>query len=154
LPQPKAVDHNAATPDALRKIHERYFSEMDELVGAVNKKLGKRVVLVVPVGQAVIALREKIMAGQAPGLKSQDDLFTDPLGHPKPTLRVMMGYCHYAVIYRKSPVGLPVPSALKVAGDVQALNRLLQEVAWDAVTRHPLSGVTADATAAAPGAAK
>jgi len=44
---------------------------MDEHVVAVNKKLGKQVVFVVPVGQAVIALREKIVAGKAPGLKSQ-----------------------------------------------------------------------------------
>jgi hypothetical protein len=55
----------------------------------------------------------------------------------------MMGYCHYAVIYRKSPVGLPAPKALKIQGDVNALNRLLQELAWDAVTHHPLSGVGA-----------
>jgi len=141
LAPPAKVDHNAATGDGLRKIHERYFREMDELVGGVNTKIGKQVVFVVPVGQAVIALREKIIAGQAPGLKSQEDLFTDGLGHPKPPLTIMMGYCHYAVIYRKSPVGLPVPGALKIAGDVNALNRLLQELAWDAVTRHPLSGV-------------
>ena len=67
---------------------------------------------VVPVGQAVLALREKIIAGQAPGLKAQEDLFTDALGHPKPPLQALVTYCHYAVIYRKSPVGLPPPSAL------------------------------------------
>ena len=149
LPPPAKVDHNAATGDGLRKIHERYFREMDELVGAVNKTLGRQVVFVVPVGQAVIALREKIIAGQAPGLKSQEDLFTDGLGHPKPPLTIMMAYCHHAVIYRKSPVGLPVPRALKIPGDakdVEALNRLLQDVAWEAVTHHPLSGVKGDAT--------
>jgi hypothetical protein len=149
---PAKVDHNAATGDSLRKTHERYFREMDDLVTAINKKLGKPVVLVVPVGQAVLALREKIIAGQAPGLKSQEDLFTDALGHPKVPLTVMMGYCHYAVIYRKSPVGLPAPKALGVPGDVKALNRVLQGVAWDAVTRHPLSGVKGDPSSA-PGAA-
>lgn len=57
-------------------------------------------------------------------------------------------YCHYAVIYRKSPVGLPVPSILKttkLGEDEEKLNRLLQELAWDAVTKHPLSGVQAEA---------
>lgn len=139
---PKTVDHNAATAEGLRKIHERYVAEMDELVGGVNKKLGKPVVFVVPVGQAVIALRDKIIAGQAPGLKSQEDLFSDALGHPRPPLTVMMGYCHYAVIYRKSPIGLPVPKALAKMKDADELNRLLQELAWDAVIHHPLSGVT------------
>ena len=153
LPPPAKVDHNAATGEGLRKIHERYFREMDDLVTAINKRLGKPVVFVVPVGQAVLALREKIIAGQAPGLTSQEDLFTDGLGHPKVPLTVLMGYCHTAVIYRKSPVGLPVLKAMKLPGDVKALNRLLQEVAWDAVTHHPLSGVRVDVSSA-PGAAR
>ena len=139
LAAPKTVDHDAATADSLRRIHERYFSEMDDLVTGINKKLGKQVVYVVPVGQAVIALREKIIEEKAPGLKSQKDLFSDNLGHPKAPLTVMMGYCHYAVIYRKSPVGLPVPKEL--GKDAEALNQLLEELAWDAVSHHPLSGV-------------
>ena len=144
LGPPAKVDHNAATGDGLRKAHERYFKEMDELVETINKKLGKPAILVVPVGQAVIALREKIMAGKAPALTSQEELFTDVLGHPKSPLTIMMGYCHYAVIFRKSPIGLPVPKALKASGDIEGLNRLLQELAWDAVIHHPLSGVKAD----------
>ncbi|MEI9893484.1 MAG: hypothetical protein WDN28_06190 [Chthoniobacter sp.] len=48
---------------------------------------------------------------------------------------------------RKSPIGLPVPEALKKlnleAGTAEALNRVLQEAAWDAVIHHPLSGVKA-----------
>ncbi len=51
---------------------------------------------------------------------------------------------NYAAIYRRSPVGLAVPEILKQAklGDQEAkLNTLLQELAWDAVTQHPLSGV-------------
>jgi hypothetical protein len=122
---------------------------MDAHVAAVNKKLGGPVVLVVPVGQAVLALREKIIAGQAPGLKRQWDIFADELGHPKPPLSIMMGYCHYAVIYRKSPIGLPVPKESGTGKDAPALNRLLQELAWDAVIHHPLSGVTADPNPAA-----
>jgi len=147
IPHPDKVNHNAQTGATLRATHERYFREMDALVRDVNTKLGKPVVLVVHAGQAVIALREKIIAGQAPGLKSQEDLFTDPLGHPKPALQVLISYAHYAVIYRKNPVGLPVPAALAnlklPAADADALNRLLQELAWDAAMHHPLSGVTA-----------
>ena len=65
-----------------------------------------------PVGQAVVALREKILDGKAPGLKKQSDLFTDAIGHAKPPIVVLSGYCHYALIYRRSPVGLPVPAVL------------------------------------------
>ena len=106
-----------------------------------------------PVGQAAAALREKIVAGQAPGLKAQWDLFSDCWGHPQSPLRVLDGYCHFAVIYRRSPVGLPVPADLarddKLA-DKEKLNRLLQELAWAAVVQHPLSGVKGAAQPVSP----
>lgn len=50
------------------------------------------------------------------------------------------------MIYRRCPVGLPLPAALAKAGNRQdngKLNRLLQELAWEAVVGHPLSGVEA-----------
>lgn len=137
----RKVDHNAATGEGLRRLHEPYFKSMDEHVRALNKKLGKEAVFVVPVGRAVIALREKIIAGQAPGLKTQEDLFTDAIGHAKPPLQALNAYCHFAVIYGQSPVGLPMPNVLAKAKHDEKLNRLLQELAWEAVTRHPLSGV-------------
>jgi hypothetical protein len=77
----------------------------------------------------------------------QEDLFTDDLGHGTAPLQVLVAYCNYAVIYRRSPVGLPVPNALKQAklGDhEEKLNRLLQDLAWETVTQHPLSGVRLD----------
>ena len=116
---------------------------MDDHVRELNQKHGKSVVFVVPVGQAVIGLREKIIAGQAPGLKSQEELFTDAIGHVRAPVQVLNAYCHFAVIYRRSPVGLPVPAVLARAkiADEEKLNRLLQELAWEAVVGHPLSGV-------------
>jgi hypothetical protein len=148
--RPEKVDHNAITGEELRKRHAEYFQVMDEHIRELNRKLGKTVLFEVPAAQAVIALREKIIAGQAPGLKMQEDLFTDPLGHGKPPLMALVGYCNYAVMYRRSPVGLPVPTILKGAklGDQEEkLNQLLQELAWQAVTQHPLSGVRLDAQA-------
>jgi hypothetical protein len=144
----RKVDHNAPTAQALRKEHQPYFKTVDEHVRDLNKKLGKQAVFVVPVGQAVIALREKIIAGEAPGLSKQSDLFTDPIGHATPPLQLLAAYCHFAVIYRRSPVGLPVPKVMpRAKGPLreEKLNRLLQELAWSAVTQHPLSGVKAPA---------
>ncbi len=143
IPKPQTVDHNAATGEYLRGIHARYFNEMDALVADLNAKLKRPVISVVPVGQAVIALREKIIAGEAPGLKTQEELFTDPLGHPQGPLQLLVVYCNYAVIYRQSPVGIPVPSVLanRPPEEAAALNLMLQQIAWNAVTAHPLSGV-------------
>jgi hypothetical protein len=137
----RKVDHNAPTVADLRKEHGPYFKGIDEYVRDLNKKLGKEVVFVAPVGQAVVALREKIIAGEAPGLKTQDDLFTDAIGHARAPLEALVAYCYYGVIYRQSPVGLPVPAVLANAKEAEKLNRLLQEIAWDAVRHHPLSGV-------------
>ncbi len=142
--QPAKVDHNAITGEELRKRHEVHFQKIDQHIRELNQKYGKTVLYVAPAPQAIIALREKIIAGQAPGLKVQEDLFTDELGHGKPPLMALVAYCDYAVIYRRSPVGLPVPAILKTAklGDQEeSLNRLLQELAWNAVLQHPLSGV-------------
>ena len=144
--KPAKVDHNALTGPELWKLHDPYFKSMDAYIRDVNKSLGKTVLRIVPAGQAVIALREKIIAGQVPGLKTQEELFSDPLGHPQPPLKVLVSYCHFAVIYQRSPVGLPLPAILATAGKPnwdEKLNRLLQDIAWDAVTHHPLSGVTA-----------
>jgi hypothetical protein len=146
--RPAKVDHNAITGAELRERHAVYFKEMDEFIRALNKKEGKTVLYIVPAAQAIIALREKIIAGQAPGLKSQEDLFSDALGHGKAPLQALVGYCNFAVMYRRSPIGLPAPAILKGAklGDnEEKLNRLLQELAWDAVVQHPLSGVRLEA---------
>lgn len=143
--RPEKVDHNAITAEELRKRHAVYFKQIDEHIQELNKKQGKTVLYIVPAPQAVIALREKIIDGKAPGLKTQEALFTDPLGHGTPPLQALVAYCNYAVIYRRCPVGLPVPEILKKAklGDQEEkLNLLLQELAWEAVTQHPLSGVS------------
>lgn len=144
---PAKVDNDAISIEELRKRHAVYFKDMDEFISSMNKKLGRTVLYEVPAAQAIIALREKIVEGKAPGLKKQADLFSDALGHGRPPLMALVGYCNYAVIYRRSPVGLPVPGILKQAklGDnEEKLNRLLQELAWEAVTQHPLSGVRAE----------
>lgn len=162
------VDHNATNGAELRKQHAPYFEGMDALVCELNRQLGRETVFVVPVGQAVIALREKIMTGQAPVLKTQAELFTDSWGHPSLPLKVLAAWCHFAVIYRRNPVGLPLPEVLETAGNPyrderlarfvkrphdgllwsnarvyqdEAMNRLFQELAWDAAVHHPLSGV-------------
>jgi hypothetical protein len=131
----------------LQEDHDNYFKSMDEHVKALNEKYaGKPRVFVAPVGQAVMALRKKIAAGEAPGLTKQMDLFTDPIGHAKPPLAILVAYCYYAQIYERTPVGLPVPAALTGVGDKETtakLNKLLQDLAWTAVTEHPLSGVKA-----------
>ncbi len=135
------VDHNAQTAQSLRQSHGIYFKVINEHVAELNKKYNSTAVRVAPVGQAVVTLREKIIAGEVPGLKEQNDLFSDAIGHARPPLQVLVAYCYFGLIYEKNPVGLPVPAILAKAKESEKLNRLLQEIAWEAVTSHPQSGV-------------
>jgi len=141
---------NAATIASLRAQrdahHSAWLVNLESQVRTLNTTVGRTAVFLVPVSDAVYALREKIAEGQVPGLTKQTDLFRDDLGHPHPPLAVLVTYCHLAAIYGRSPVGLPVPASLKDLPQADSLNRLLQQLAWDAVTAHPLSGVHATPT--------
>lgn len=140
--RPKSIDRDQATIAQLRAKHDPYFKLIEEHVKELNARIPAAKIALVPSGEAVIALREKVMKGEAPGIRTQNELFTDVLGHPGPQIRVLSAYCHYAVMYRRSPVGLPVVSQLAKLPEAEKLNRLLQEIAWKVVTEHPLSGVT------------
>ena len=140
--KPKSVDRDGKTVEQLRAIHMPYFQMIEGHVKELNGRIPGARIAVVPSGEAVLALRAKVIAGEAPGVRTQSELFTDVLGHPGPQIRVLSAYCHYAVMYRRSPIGLPVVSPLAKLPEAEKLNRLLQEIAWKAVTEHPLSGVT------------
>ena len=70
----KKVDHNATVLAELRKKQALYDRDLGDYVRGVNRRLGKDVVLIVPVGQAAIALREKIIAGA--GARPEDAMGT------------------------------------------------------------------------------
>jgi hypothetical protein len=139
---------NAATVESLRQLrashYTRWVKDLEAQVAALNASVGRQAVFIVPVSDAVFALRERIAQGTAPGLSKQTDLFRDDLGHPTAPLAELVTYCHFAAIFRRSPVGLPVPAQLKENPQAEDLNRLLEQLAWEAVTAYPLSGVGKD----------
>lgn len=140
--RPKSIDRDVITLAQLRAKHDPYFKMIEDHVKELNSRIPAAKIAIVPSGEAVLALRDKVIKGEAPGIKTQNELFTDVLGHPGPQIRVLSAYCHFSVIYRRSPVGLPVISQLTKLPEAEKLNRLLQEIAWKAVSEHPMSGVT------------
>lgn len=146
----KNEQRDGADPAALRKAWAPITDKVREQVKGLNDgyagKYKRPVLFVVPVGDAVIGLRKRVAKGEVPGIAGQSDLFRDNLGHGKPPVYVLNAYCHFAVIYGRTPVGLPVPGLLKQAGlgeNTEKVNKVLQEVAWQAVTAELASGVKA-----------
>jgi hypothetical protein len=130
-----------AFEDQVKKINEKYKAD---------EKVGREVIFIIPTSQANTELRTLIIQKKFPGLDKQSDLFQDQIGHPKPPLWTLNSYMHFACIYGKSPVGLPMPAVLKNAKNPkfdEDFNKRLQELAWKTVTSYPLSGVKASAEA-------
>jgi hypothetical protein len=137
---------------ALRKLSAPVADKGRAQIKAINdryaEKLHRPVAFMVPVGEAVLRLRERVVKGEVPGVVKQSELVRDDLGHGKEAVYVLNAYCHYAVIYGRSPVGLPVPDALTKAGfgeNTKKVTTILQEIAWAAVCDEPASGVKAAA---------
>lgn len=112
---------------------------------------GVGTIYVIPGGQVMAAVVRDIDAGQIPGLTRREDLFarsadgTQDMIHFNDIGAYLMALTHYAVLYGRSPVGLP--NALKRADGTDAVApgpetaRLLQEIVWRVVTSYAPSGV-------------
>ena len=126
--------------DIPRAAHARWKSLLEPQLRALNAKIGRDVIHVAPAGDALLKLRELIVAAKVPGITKQSELFTDAGGHGKLPVIALVTYCNFACIYRTSPIGLndPQPELDALSPD---LKPLLQRIAWEAVTAHPMSGV-------------
>ena len=136
----KNEDRDMRSLDQVRAANLKWRTTLETQINGLNKGLGRDAVCIVPVGDAVMKLRELIAAGKAPGLTKQTDLFTDPIGHGKEPILALTTYCNFACIYKISPVGLKDTNANldKLSPE---LKPLLQQIAWDTVSNYPLSGV-------------
>jgi hypothetical protein len=136
----------ALTRDDLFRMHEAYFHEFEAQIDAINKRIGRTVVFTVPVSRALFELRERARKGEIPGIDNQLALFTDTIGHPGALVTALNTYCHWSVIYRRCPYGLPPLQCVGPSDDPQTLviDRLVKEIAWSAVSSHPQTGIVID----------
>ncbi|MFT3880068.1 MAG: hypothetical protein QM703_10470 [Gemmatales bacterium] len=135
------------TLDQLAQLYARNIKAAEAQADAIDQKYGggKKVLFLVPSAQALVALRTRIARQEVPGLTKQGELFTDALSHPSAPLEALNTYLHYAVLYDRSPVGLPMLGLLKQAKRPawdEKFNRSLQELAWETAGKYPYSGVT------------
>lgn len=133
---PKMVQNPDSAFWRLRSVE--YMDVLRGQARALNKQHQRDYVFLVPVGPAVLTLWEQITAGKVPGVPDVQLLFSDAGLHPSPTLKNLVAYCWFAAIYGQSPVGLKALDG-KVSAET---NRVLQQIAWDAVRAEPLNGLS------------
>lgn len=115
---------------------------------ALTETGAQRPIYIIPAGQVMARfVRAAQDRGGVDGLSTVEDLFDDNI-HPNDLGTYLNAITHYAVVYGKSPVGLPY--ALNRADGSPAAApgadaaRLMQEVVWEVVTSYPRSGVQPD----------
>jgi hypothetical protein len=132
------ADYDASTVIDVRAKLEKTCRHVEKIVDGLNEKFGKRCVYLVPVGEATLRLREAILAGTYPGLTKQSEIWSDAMPHAGAHVMALSGYCHFAAIYRMSPVGLKISRFKEITDEQHAI---LQRIAWDVVSQHPYAGI-------------
>ncbi|MHC4694410.1 MAG: hypothetical protein ACYS67_16845 [Planctomycetota bacterium] len=116
--------------------HTRYF---EILRTYMQRRFPGRLVLIVPGGRALIALKDQIEAGKVPAMKDFfAEIFADDL-HLSAKGRYLISLVHYACIYAESPEG-KVSSLTTGLSAEQA--RIFQRIAWQTVRDYEWSGIS------------
>lgn len=156
--KPAAVKKgDTVVPDFVqtKKTLEKETKDLEAHVDLVNKKHGKRVVLIVPHAQAGLALVEVVAAGKFPGVADPTELWMKEEAFNMNVhrhLRALAAYCDFAAIYGVSPEGLK-PSFKGITykskggadhsmeGITDEQHAILQKIAWETVSKCPYAGV-------------
>lgn len=133
-------ERDARSLEGLRAANANIMGIVQKQVADLNARYGREVIHIVPVGNAVIRLRELVVDGKVPGIKKQSELFSDPIGHGKAPVLALAAYCNFACLYRRSPEGLD-DGNLELEQIHPDLQAFLQKIAWETVSAYPESGV-------------
>jgi len=136
-------------------ILHRMGSERREITGNIVKTLRKGAtdqVFILPTCDAMVLAGKYYLQGKLPGIEGihrvignkERSLWVDRLGHIGPGFDRLEGYVFYATIYGRSPELITGPIKFRGGGNFPSdeLDQQFREIAWKAVTGHPLSGVT------------
>jgi hypothetical protein len=134
----------------------------DEALAGLRKAYPDLSIGLIPGGRGLAALHDAIARGEVPGWTSvEQDAFDDDI-HLNPYGKYFVACLHYAAIFGRSPVGLPIAVADRggasywnvpnwqkktYAPPSPELAAKLQALAWDVAQRH---APTAAAAPAAP----
>ena len=92
---------------------------------------------IVPCGDVLYAMNQKMKAGRVPGLASITQVYADGI-HFNDTGAYIVACTFFATMYKESPIGLPgSPYGI----NDPALAATIQTTAWEVVRVHPYAGV-------------
>lgn len=116
--------------------HTRYF---EILRNDMQRRFPGRLVLIVPGGQALIALKGRIEAGKVAGMTDFfGEIFADDV-HLTAKGRYLISLVHYACIYRESPEGKVSLPETGLSGEQAGI---FQKIAWQTAHDYKWSGIT------------
>ena len=131
------ADYDASNLADVQAAYDRGRKGVEALADEINAKQSRRVMFLVPVGEAVTKLRGMIVEGKVPGVERQSQVFTDAMPHAGPLAAELAAYCNYAAIYRSSPEGLAIKDG--VPAEQRAI---IQAIAWETVSKYAYAGVS------------
>ncbi|GDX12063.1 hypothetical protein LBMAG57_38350 [Verrucomicrobiota bacterium] len=136
-------DYDNTKIDALEAATDERCKSAEGVADGINKTLGKRVVFIVPVGDAIVKLRTLIVAGKFPGVKRQSEIFPDAMPHLGGLGASLQAYCHFSAIYRiPPPAPAPLPEGTDQGKkDAYAQQEILRQIAWETVSKYPYAGI-------------
>ncbi len=133
---------------------------LEKLTDQINAKHGRKVMVISPVEEAVCKVIKMVDAGKFPGITDPVELWVDgDMWKPGSHMRTLFAYTNLATMYGVSPVGLnPDFSTLKWGGGKSAptdpksfadlapitdeQRKILQQVAWETVSKYRHAGVS------------
>lgn len=95
-------------------------------------------VLLIPMGEVMYALNNKMKNGEIPGFSSIWDFYADG-SHLTDVGRYMCAVTGYATLFKEDPRGLPVPGGFGTIGD--NIKNHIQTTVWEVVTSYAYAGV-------------
>jgi len=113
-----------------------YFEKLTFELRKAYPKIQNRI-LIVPVGDVLYELNQRIKAGQVPGYTSITQVYADGI-HFNEVGSYIVGSTFYATLFKENPKNLTA-SPYKVNNS--QLVSIIQDAVWKVVSTHPLSGV-------------
>ena len=114
-----------------------YYEKLTAAATAANPTLNKPF-LMIPLGEVMYSLNNKMIAGQVPGYTKIWQFYADGI-HLNSIGSYVNACTFYATIYKESPVGRIVPSEY---GDISpALALIIQQTTWEVVSTYAPAGI-------------